>query len=407
MQPAIKSARVKVQPTDEMLLEHSRRGSLEAFEEIFYRYCHPVYEYVYLLAGDTRLAEKIALKTFVRFFQTLPRYRFEGRVLPELMSIAFRWVSGAHKRGEIADSRLDGEACSAFERLGLQERALFLLGKKYGLSLGTLSRICRQRPDEILRRLDELEARMSPGMEWSQVQFPAFDYRATLRARMQRVLKEKDSKRVMVGVGAVLACVVLYGSSMWVWRDEAQGKAFFRGGRELGTGAQHVDVDRSVLEKEIWIQSVQKDRHSFFDRDRSFAEENLWMLPGRGKVLAVDYELFQKDARAGLAIAVRDLDLAKFSAMGFWIRGDRAIGYPRLLEVYFERDGQVVSGPHAIPVDAGGREVQIPIRAQRGSFVNRIAFVFADPSVGAVRSGRIYLDRVVLKQTIKPGDFPD
>src|SRR3990167_8546620 len=98
MQPAVKITRIQIKPTDEMLVEHSLNGDLEAFEQIFYRYCQPVYEYACFVCGVKDTAEKVVIKSFLKFYRTLSRYQFKQKVLHELLQLSTDLILRARQK---------------------------------------------------------------------------------------------------------------------------------------------------------------------------------------------------------------------------------------------------------------------------------------------------------------------
>lgn len=59
-------------------LERARRGDGEAIGELYRRYAHAVYRYVYYRLGDAERAEDVTADVFVRALEALPRFRERG-----------------------------------------------------------------------------------------------------------------------------------------------------------------------------------------------------------------------------------------------------------------------------------------------------------------------------------------
>ncbi|GEM_PF-2295817 len=405
MQPAIQLTRIQIQRTDEMLVEHARAGNLEAFEEIFYRYCQPLYEYVFLLTGNKSITEKVLLKSFIRFYQRLPMYQFEHRVRSELFRIATDRVEKSARKGELGNFSVESDAdfSSKWQRLSLEDRMVLILGKKHGLNVGTISWILKRKLSKVIDCFGFVESLGWKEIQWPVIDPPRNDYRAVLGSRIKRFQHEKKSYLLYAGVASVLILsIILYGkfSSRHPASPNPQSSSNLKIEQLASKSTPNIEGFKNEI-RSIPLQKFQIDHQAFFTQDQSFAEESLLILPGRGKVLAIDYDLFAISSSAGLTFNLKELDLAQYTSFDFWIRGDSSMGYPKILSVQFKKDTQLVSEESTPSISSQWRQIKLPLQFKVPTRVNRIIFLFDDRTVGAQKHGRFYLDQLAFEQKLK------
>lgn len=76
-----------MQLADEILIEKSKNGDLEAFEMLVRRYESKVYTVAYRFLGNHADASDLAQETFVRLYQALPGFRGESSFMTWLYRI--------------------------------------------------------------------------------------------------------------------------------------------------------------------------------------------------------------------------------------------------------------------------------------------------------------------------------
>ena len=64
-----------LQPPDEVLVDRSKKGDLDAFEELVRRYEGKVYGMAYRFMGNHADAGDLAQEGFIRLYQALPGFR--------------------------------------------------------------------------------------------------------------------------------------------------------------------------------------------------------------------------------------------------------------------------------------------------------------------------------------------
>lgn len=87
-----------MEPSDAELLEKSRAHDMEAFACLVERHKNLLVNYMARLTGCRDRAEDLAQETFVRFYQTLDRYREEGALSAYLLRIGTNLVRSEERR---------------------------------------------------------------------------------------------------------------------------------------------------------------------------------------------------------------------------------------------------------------------------------------------------------------------
>lgn len=390
MQAAVKIAHIQIQPTDEMLIEHSLNGDLEAFEQIFYRYCQPVYEYACFVCGVKETAEKVVIKSFLKFYSTLSRYQFKQKVLHELLQLCTDLILRARQKGELVGRDEAASDIREFEGLDLIDRAVLVMGQRFSFNIGIVSWILRLKPAGIVDKLNQIEARFNQPVHWPELEWTSIDYRVMLLSRIQRMRTEKKSYWLL----PVASLVLIFLVGFW-WKISSQPPVFL----------EHSEIPQPVKEsaapepRQIPVQNIQIGRESYFVRGKGFAEESLVMVRGRGKVLAVDYELFEARTSAGLRISHHPVNLSRYERFVFFVKGDVSVGYPRNCSVVFKSKGVEVFRRFLIPVSDQWKQVSLSFKSRPNLLADEINFVFNDEVSGAQRSGRIYLDRITFEHS--------
>lgn len=388
MQPAVKTTRIQIQPTDEMLIEHSLNGDLEAFEQLFYRYCQPVYEYACLVCGVRDLAEKVLIKSFLKFFRNLRSFRLKHKILHGLLQIATDIILRSHQKGELTGWDEAAEEIREFQGLDLIDRSVLVMGQRFGFNIGTISWVLRLNTSRIFERLNDIESRVNPPVRWPEIEWPAIDYRVMLLSRVQRIHTEKKSYFLLP-----VACVIL-AFLIGFWWKISRNPASERNVTANPVSDVSVQKDSAQGSRELSVLNIQNVREVFFERGKGFAEESLVMARGRGKVLALDYELFQRGTQAGLKITFRPVNLRRYSEFSLYLKGDDQAGYPPKCSVVFKNRGKGISQKFSIPVSNEWKRVAVSFRLPGDITADEVSFIFDEQSCGKQRSGKIYIDRL-------------
>lgn len=141
--------------SDGELVELAARGDKLAFGELFLRHVDDVLAYIVLRVRDREVAEELTQDVFLKVFEALPRFRWQGQIRPWLLRIAHNRVAnhwrtqqrrpgtaelpeddeaalalpgGHHDPEEMAELSLDSEAVMrALERLSDAQREVIAL----------------------------------------------------------------------------------------------------------------------------------------------------------------------------------------------------------------------------------------------------------------------------------------
>ncbi|MCG9968028.1 sigma-70 family RNA polymerase sigma factor [Pelotomaculum terephthalicicum JT] len=76
-----------MQPADEILIERSKNGDMDAFEQLVHRYENKVYTVAYRFIGNHADASDLAQDTFLRLYHALPSFRGESSFMTWLYRI--------------------------------------------------------------------------------------------------------------------------------------------------------------------------------------------------------------------------------------------------------------------------------------------------------------------------------
>lgn len=85
-------------PTDAELMVEVKRGDAQALGTLVDRHKDAMVNYLTRLTGSRDRGEEIAQEAFLRLYQSAPRYREEGRLLPLLYRIATNLVRSEDRR---------------------------------------------------------------------------------------------------------------------------------------------------------------------------------------------------------------------------------------------------------------------------------------------------------------------
>jgi len=72
---------------DEMLVERIKNGDDDAFRELYHKYVHQVFRYVYLQIGDYQRTEELTQDIFMKVVKGLMRFRGQSRFQTWLFTI--------------------------------------------------------------------------------------------------------------------------------------------------------------------------------------------------------------------------------------------------------------------------------------------------------------------------------
>jgi RNA polymerase sigma-70 factor (ECF subfamily) len=162
--------------SDEKLMLEFRKGSAEAFAELFGRYREPIYGFFRRRLENAARAEELAQETFVALLRGVVRYEPRALFRTYLYGIALnllaaeRRKAGHEVKNYAAEDTADGPAQTenpdaalwvmrAVEQLDAGEREILLLREYEGLSYEEISALLRVPVNTVRSRL--FRARMA------------------------------------------------------------------------------------------------------------------------------------------------------------------------------------------------------------------------------------------------------
>jgi RNA polymerase sigma-70 factor (ECF subfamily) len=156
--------------SDEALMLEIRRGSREAFEELFARYRDPLYGFFRRRLASTARAEELTQDTFLAVLRATVRYEPRSAVRSYLFGIAWNLVCSERRRagrdvGPPAELVVDGSAEAslwvreALGKLEESEREILMLREYEQLSYDEIAALLRVPVNTVRSRL--FRARMA------------------------------------------------------------------------------------------------------------------------------------------------------------------------------------------------------------------------------------------------------
>jgi len=145
------------------------------------------------------------------------------------------------------------------------------------------------------------------------------------------------------------------------------------------------------------------DHGTFFTPNFGHADREFIKDESTGKVhLEVQYDVFPAGSFVGMYMKTRDLDIAKFQAIEFQVRGDPEEGYPDSFKIEFKSGGGIVRA--FVPRDYKEKwtTFKFPLRFTRSTLLSEITFVFANEKVGSNKKGSLHIQDVNLEPLAVP-----
>jgi RNA polymerase sigma-70 factor (ECF subfamily) len=170
--------------SDEALMLEFQRGSREAFEELYARYCGPLHGFFRRRLENPQRAEDLAQETFLVVIRGAERYEPRSLVKTYLYAIALRVLAGERRkqRRDAANDPLVEPAVSGGQESGLwvrealgkldsHEHEVLMLREYEQLSYAEIGELLRVPVNTVRSRLfrarmamkQELEARRTSG----------------------------------------------------------------------------------------------------------------------------------------------------------------------------------------------------------------------------------------------------
>ena len=170
---------------DFWLIQKMKRGDENAFDVFVNKYYNKILNYCVYHCMDKSYAEDLTQETFVRFFAKLSDYRYRGKTINYLYTIAGNLCKDYFKKAK--DSILDEQEIEA-------QSNLFHSGTEEMLDKITIQAALNELPDE-LREIVVLyyfqELKLAEIADILQIGLPLVKYRMKqARLRLENLLKE-------------------------------------------------------------------------------------------------------------------------------------------------------------------------------------------------------------------------
>ena len=177
----------KALETDEQVIERVKAGDKHAFRIIVRKYKSNVASVVRNMVGPGPEAEDIGQEVFIRFFKSLPNFRYESSVSTYLTRIAInlslntikkrsrlrkRLVSGieipeipGQSKDQLENNELRGELNKALDKLSEEHRMVIVLRLIQGLSTQETADALQIPVGTVLSRLSRAQRNMRDSLE--------------------------------------------------------------------------------------------------------------------------------------------------------------------------------------------------------------------------------------------------
>lgn len=191
-----------MEPADDMelMLRVRDREDAAAFEELMRRYQRPLVSFLMRLTGNLDAAQDLAEETFVRVWQSAPRYRPSGKFTTWLFTIASRLATDRARRVQIRravpldapvadDERtladtLPDASLAANEEVSRRQDAILVRSavRELPLEQRTALALCE------FQDLSYAEAAQAMGCSVKSVELRIYRAKQTLREKLRRLL---------------------------------------------------------------------------------------------------------------------------------------------------------------------------------------------------------------------------
>lgn len=154
-------------PSDEALMLEFRRGSREAFEELFARYREPLYCFFRRRVTGVERAEDLAQDTFLAVIRGIARYEPRALVRTYLYGIALKLVAADRRKQTRMNSAQEANypdsiggtpdstlwVRQALDKLDATEREILMLREYEQLTYGEIAELLRLPVNTVRSRL--------------------------------------------------------------------------------------------------------------------------------------------------------------------------------------------------------------------------------------------------------------
>lgn len=139
------------------------------------------------------------------------------------------------------------------------------------------------------------------------------------------------------------------------------------------------------------------DHGTFYTPNFGFADREFVKDDATGKIhMEASYDVFPNGSFVGMYMKTRDLDISKFKALQFEVRGNPEKGYPESFKIELKSGAAVVRSFVPRDFKEKWQSFQYPIRFTRPTLLTEVTLVFANEKVGTHKKGVLQMQDVTL-----------
>ncbi|MDP8233479.1 MAG: hypothetical protein P9M06_01560 [Candidatus Saelkia tenebricola] len=155
------------------------------------------------------------------------------------------------------------------------------------------------------------------------------------------------------------------------------------------------DFEQETFEGGVW-EEFMEDRHTTFVGSKS----SLVKYGEEGHSFALDYDFrSDNDLVGGIWLHVSGYDFSGYQYFGFWVKGEPAVGYSKIIGITFEdKKGKIVTVMNA-KTGNDWYKVEIPLKSLKLENLSELVEinVFIDKRYIDQTGGRTYFDNFYLR----------
>ena len=139
------------------------------------------------------------------------------------------------------------------------------------------------------------------------------------------------------------------------------------------------------------------DHGTFYTPQFGFADREFIKDETTGKVhLEIRYDVFPAGSFSGMYIKTRNVDLFKFKALEFEVRGDSAEGYPSGFRIELKYGRQIFKAFNPRDITTRWQKMQFPIQFHKPTQISEVTLVLSNEKAGTHKKGVLLLKDINL-----------
>jgi len=397
MDVTTKTSTIKIRPTDEMLVCRAQRGDLEAFNEVFTRHVDLAFEYAVFLTGSRALAEEVSLRAFLELYQNLKRYRFQTRLEHEILryaTIASQEILEDADLSQVADQEAQLEP---LKDLDFFERSIMVLIQKYGIESEQVSHILGCQPESLPADIAQ-DLPQAPKTKHVSHEIPVTEYRALLNDKIAKMHKRRQMR--LIGWSVLL--LLIFSPAIYLRYQvkpvDAIGE-FSASRQPMSEAGLQPHLIRAGKPHYLSLTSITEDKIAQASPGRSQINNYLSIVPQRGKVLHVEYEVMAQGTSATLSFFLKPLDSGTLDVLSLWLRSPDSGTNSNFVGFQFTSEIGLVLEKGPFPVPTEWTQIEFPLSISDAASIKRIDFIFHKGRQSEGGRGLVLIDQVSLEST--------